>query len=163
MRIKYNKKQFDDLKRVVDSLREPIDKKTADSLGIQVVIQMKRLIRGGISPIKSIGRFPGYKNPDRYPGERKPKRPVNLTLTGKFLDALTFETIKVKSGYAPRIGYDSPKEEAKERGHREGANGQPERPTIPSVSKGEEFAATIGRIISAIFKERIKQILRKKR
>lgn len=150
------------LKQMIEGLKKPIDKRTAESLGTQVVIQMRKLIAAGISPIKSVGRFPRYKNPKRYPGDRKAKSPVNLKLSGDFLDALQPEVSPGPAGYQVTIGYEGKREELKEQGHREGANGQPSRPTIPSKRLGEEFAATIERIIMGVYRDRIRQILRKK-
>ena len=142
----------------IEGLKKPINKETAESLGLQVVLQMKKLIKSGISPIKGNGRFPRYKNPDSYPGDRKPKSPVNLELTGQMLDALTPSTKPSKSGHASVISYEGIEANKKESGHRAGVNGQPKRPTIPIDRQGESFAATIERIVIGIFKARIKQI-----
>lgn len=113
-------------------------------------------IKKGISPITG-KRFPAYKNPDKYPGGLKPPRPVNLELDGDFLADLEY---KVKTGKRPRldIGYFTSLSAKKEKGHREGANGQPKRPTIPkgkeSFSKkitleiAEEFADVLSKAIA---------------
>ena len=62
----------------------------AEKLGTMVVEESKKMIRAGISPVKGVGRFVGYKDPEKYPGTRKPARPVNLTLTGEMVDSLSF-------------------------------------------------------------------------
>lgn len=98
-------------------------------------------IKKGISPITG-KRFPAYKNPERYPGKRKPKRPVNLELTGEFLSALEFT---VRSGKNPTItiGFFDKENADKEKGHREGAGGQPKRPIIPNSSESFSKKITI--------------------
>jgi nucleoid DNA-binding protein len=136
-------------------LKSPIRKKDAEEVGKGVIAAMKDAILSGSSPIDGKGKFPPYKDPKKYPGELKPKTPVNLTLTGKFLRSLGFKTYQSSSGgYGTEIGY-SQREEVKERGHREGANKQPKRPTIPS-KQGEKFSAKIQKVIADIYKARLK-------
>lgn len=67
----------------------------------------------------------------------KKARPVNLKLYGDFLESLE---AKVR-GRIVEIGYFKRSEELKELGHREGANGQAVRPTIPRGN--EQFNAAI--------------------
>lgn len=119
--------------------------RTLKRIGEEVVAEIKRTVAKGISPISG-KRFPAYKNPARYPGDRKPKRPVNLYLTGQMLGALAF---RIKNG-AIDIYLRGAKANAKEQGHRDGANGQPKRPIIP---QGDE---TLTRGIQA----RVRAILR---
>ncbi len=76
-----------------------------------------------------------YSVQHKFPQKRE--RPVNLFLSGKFLAALTYKI----SGRRLLIGYFDESQAVKEQGHREGANGQPIRPTIPQGN--EEFSATI--------------------
>lgn len=88
----------------------------------------------GVSPITG-RRFPSYKNPDKYPGDLKGQRPVNLYLTGQFLSSLI---TRIKTGKKPTITITFSNQLAhdKESGHRTGANGQPRRPIIPQGSEG---------------------------
>ena len=83
----------------------------------------------------------------------KKARPVNLKLYGDFLEHLT---AKVRSRII-EIGYFDQKSSLKELGHREGANGQAKRPTIP-VGK-EKFNAAIEaqmlRAIDEVLKRRL--------
>lgn len=67
----------------------------------------------------------------------KKARPVNLKLYGDFLDNLE---AKVRQRVV-EIGFFKQSEALKELGHREGANGQAVRPTIPQ--KNERFNAVI--------------------
>jgi hypothetical protein len=108
-------------------------KSELDDLGFMIVEKMKELISRGISPITG-KRFPAYKDAKRYPAKQKPARPVNLWLSGDFLDSLV---ARVKGTRKPTItiGFDSQESNRKESGHREGANGQLERPIIPEGSE----------------------------
>lgn len=95
-------------------------------------------LRKDISNLKT--RYP-YSVQDKFPN--KQVRPVNLFLSGKLLEALKYKLIKGVSAKL-EIGYYDKKSILMEQGHREGANGQPERPTIPA--EGEEFNAKIMKV-----------------
>ena len=128
--------------------------------------EMKTMISKGISPIKGEGRFPAYlwagkkslarkrgakkkalnrEFSDKYPYSAmkkfpgKKERPVNLKLSGDFLNALSARVGKSRID----IGFFDKPFEDYELGHREGANGQPKRPIIPI--KGEELSPSIYR------------------
>lgn len=137
-------------------LKEPITKEDGDEMGELFVSQMRDLISKGISPIRGVGRFPGYKNPVKYPGKRKDARPVNLYLSGQMMSALGFKTKKTRDGLEVTISYQDSEAETKERGHRDGAKGQPKRPTIPLGS--EQIAVTIERSIVNLFKQILSKI-----
>lgn len=115
--------------------------------------QILERVSRGQSPIKGRGRFPGYKNPDRYPGNRKAKRPVNLKLTGDFYRALRADVRRYGTETAIQIGFADEKNALKEEGHRKGTNGQLIRPIIPLENK-EEFEP---RIVRALKREYIRQ------
>lgn len=117
----------------------------AAEVGARAVSAMKDLISGGQSPIQGKGRFPAYKNPEKYPGKKKPHSPVNLRLTGEMLDSLGFVVLPEPGGkgFSVSIGYNSVQSTLKESGHREGVNGQPKRPTIPDATRGERFASSV--------------------
>lgn len=157
LHAKINAAQFKRFREKLAELKKPINRDTAIAVNKAVIAEMKDMITKGISPIEGTGRFPGYKNPKKYPGKKKPKTPVNLTLTGKMLKALKGFVEPTKSGYASVIQYTGG-EEVKEEGHREGANKQPKRPTIPLINKGENFAQRILRVISRIYRDRIKTL-----
>jgi hypothetical protein len=158
MRVRVTDKGFQDFVKKLDDLKNPVDRNTAKELGDSVRSEMLDMIQKGISPIRGNGRFPRYKNPKRYPGDQKPKTPVNLRLTGEFLSSLSLRLYKSDSGFGIEVFYKGEENEVKELGHRDGANGQPKRPTIPS-RRGEQFAARITRIIRDIFQSRINTIL----
>lgn len=122
--------------------------------GDAMVDAIKDRIAKGRSPIAPSRFFKKYIKPKRYPGKRKPKTPVNLELSGKFLKSLK---AIVSMGEKPRIrvGFNSKKSILKEKGHREGANGQEKRPIIPT--KNEQF----GRKIQEEFLNSVQKILKK--
>ena len=80
-----------------------------------------------------------YSVQGKYPG-KKP-RPVNLYLSGDFLNALTFQMKRVGKKMKLTIGWFDAAQAIKEKGHREGAGGQPKRPTLPVGD--EKFNQTI--------------------
>lgn len=137
----------------MEEFKKPIDRKTAESVGETVIEMMKDMISKGISPIAGESRFSPYKNPKKYPGKKKGKRPVNLKLTGEFLDSLTDKAKSSQSGYDTEIGFYDKLSQDKEKGHREGAGGQPKRPIIPSST--EKVAVKIEREVLKIYKERL--------
>lgn len=156
-----------DLKKIRDEIesasRKALSNNDLQKIGNEVVKEMKEFISGGISPIQGKGRFPGYKDPKKYPANqrknypRKRARPVNLELSGDFLKSLSSKPI---SGGNPKIeiGY-STSESIKEQGHRDGANGQPKRPTIPEGT--EKFNKSIEKNIIEGAREAISRFLKK--
>lgn len=158
-------KKLQALQKRLQEINGAIDSKTAKKLGNNVVKEMKSLISKGISPVKSSrfkARFPGYKNPRRYPGDRKQKRPVNLRLTGQMLKALDSKVKKDGRNYTSVIGYFDDEAAQKELGHRKGTNKQLKRPTIPLGSAQENWAARINKIILQTYNDAIKKITGKK-
>lgn len=109
----------------------------------QILLAQKEAVRKGLA--NTSNRYPF--TPEAIRLGKKP-RPVNLILTGDFLLALEKSVTKSAEGIGLEIGFFEEKEAVKEQGHREGANGQPERPIIP-VGR-EEFAQTI---LNAVFKK----------
>lgn len=76
-------------------------------------------------------RFGHY--PYNQPSELgKKARPVNLYLYGQMLSSLIPKpAVRVAKGFMVEIGFFNKQAVDKELGHREGINGQPERPMIP--------------------------------
>ena len=126
------------IKKINDALKKNIKPRDAKRIGEGVIGEMKSFIAKGQSPIKEVGKYKPYKNPEKYPGNRKPHRPVNLELTGQQLNALKWRLDRRKV----RVGYlNSELARKKESGHAEGVNSQPKRPTIPA--RGQNFRKTI--------------------
>lgn len=165
--IKESIKRIEALKQKLTQLKNPTDRQTAQTLGEAVIEQMKGLVSKGISPISG-KRFPGYKNQgtgkgypysvaSKYPSKKD--RPVNLFLSGDFMNSLDMRIKRESgSGYFPNIGFYDSLSKDKERGHRDGANGQPERPIIPEGS--ETFSQTITRIIASTYRQMVRKILK---
>lgn len=152
------KRDLEALRRELKKYEAPINKKTADLIGKTVVQRIKDLVKVGLSPVKGFpARFPRYKNPDKYPGDRKNKTPVNLNLTGQMLKNLIFQSAKRGKNYFVSIGYLRDDFAAdKESGHRDGVNGQPKRPTIPQGR--ETFREAILVDVQEIIEERLENL-----
>lgn len=139
-------------------------------VGSQTIREMKKLIKKGISPIRAQdggGKFKRYKPSylaqiKRSNGifSEKKKTPVNLKLTGKFLRALTSEPRRDGRGFGTRIFYRGKKEQLKEQGHRDGANGQRKRPTLPQGS--EKWRSAIEKQFKKIYVDAMRKFLRKR-
>lgn len=164
--IRYNQSDIDKLKKKLEELKAPVKQNDAREMGKRVVAKMLALIRSGTSPIEGRGKFPAYRGGYRkaisrgyFPG--KNLTPVNLTLDGAFLESLTSGTVKRESGFGASIGFNDRLSQDKERGHREGANGQARRPVIPQPGRGESFVSSIKAIYIGILKDIIKRASRK--
>lgn len=148
---KFNQADFERKVRLAIQEKGDLSKLKPGSLkeiGDSLVKEMKTRIASGISPITG-KRFPSYKNPKKYPGKKKPPRPVNLKLTGDFLKSLV---AKVKTGKKPviTITFNDNESFDKEQGHREGANGQRIRPIIPQGQ--ENFTDGILAAVRQVFR-----------
>ena len=133
-------------------LRRILNANVLAEIGETIVDAMKKDISQGRSPIEGEGAFPAYKKPDKYPGKRKPHRPVNLKLKGEMLSALQYRINQAK--IAVTILYRTRKAQLKELGHREGANRQPQRPTIPVDQ--ESFTPTIRKKAQAVIDKAVR-------
>lgn len=133
-----------------------MDRATATEVGKSIVENIKDMTAAGASPIAGNGKFPAYKHPDKYPGSRKSKSPVNLRLSGDFMDSLRSQTVSLgNDAYGVQITYGAG-ESVKERGHRDGANSQPKRPTLPQGK--ESFAQKIKDAYTKIIQDRISKL-----
>ena len=154
------------LLRKLESLRQPIDRKTAKDLGEWVVKGIRDLTASGTSTVREFGRkMPAYRGSYRrriirggFPGKRL--RPVNLRLTGKFMRSLKSRVKKSKGGFSPIVGYFNAKESAKEEGHRQGTNKQAKRPTLPTSS--ESFHRAIEKMITKHLRDRLRAVINKR-
>lgn len=142
-----------------DALKKRLDPKKLRKADLEAAARrcvdaMKAMIAKGVSPISG-SRFPAYKNPDRYPGDLKAHTPVNLKLTGKFLDDLRGEVV-TSPELGVRFWFRTKKSELKERGHREGERGQPKRPILPEGN--ERFAQSLRAAFSKEFKRLLEKL-----
>ena len=168
MKARINKSDLRRFITRVEGVKSAFSSSDAKDTAKEVVAEMKDMILKGISPVKSVGRFPAYlragekgKYPDnqrrKYPAKRQ--RPVNLKLSGDFLKALRYRVFSGKNGSYFEIGYYDEDSIKKEEGHALGWNGQPQRPTIPDDG---EFAERIQRIIFNGFKRAVSAFVKKK-
>ena len=179
--------------KIPKDMQKLFNRDEAKDLADDVIKEMKDMIAKGISPIKEKGRFPEYKGVTKtrvaksqaktkgekeavkkaqkkaYPysvqskfPEKKP-RPVNLELTGSMLSNLVFKLRHTLKGWMPEVGYFDEESVKKEQGHREGANGQPQRPTIPDQKEDERFAARIEMIFRRHIKNAVDKFLENKK
>lgn len=125
-------------------------------IGAEVIVQMKRFIAIGTSPVLGEQRFPSYKDKDKYPGGKKNSKPVNLYLKGDMLAALAFRVIR----QGVTIGIFDTKEADKAKTHLYGLNGVPKRKFMP-IEVGDEFIVTIQRSIRTLYARLISDIIRK--
>lgn len=153
-----------------------INKKFADQVGKTVVAEMKRNIGNGVSPVRGFGKFESYASQrgveggypknvkNKYPNKKT--RPINLTLSGKYLKELGHWFDRgFSSGARIMIGFSkgAPSKRTKDLldAHNKGGNKFiPRRPHMPRASKGEKFTVSIDEKIVALFKQRIQAIIK---
>lgn len=149
-------------------------KKTVDAQFIQDVQrdvvdgEIKRMIAGGTSPVDGYEdrRFPGYKDPKKYPGDKKAKRPANLNLTGAMLSF--YKAVRV-SGTRLTLGIstDAP-EDVKVRAvaNNVGTTNDAGQPAIRARRfvpiKGETFRISVLRKLKNLYARRIRTLLSSK-
>lgn len=135
-----------------------IQKGVNDEVGRVVVEKVKEYVAAGVSPVKGEGKFEPYKNPIRYPGDRKSRLPVNLYLTGRMLAAL-------KWWDSPRgltIGFKDPSstEHKIAETHNEGTQDNvPQRKFLPTA-QGDEFTERITNAIRQVYAKFLSDIIR---
>lgn len=149
------------VKEKLQDLRSPLTKKDAEQIGKAVVQEMKVMIAKTQSPIAGDGKFPALKPNYRKwkQGQGEPGIP-NLKLTGKFLADLGHKAFTQSGRWVLSVGFTKQSERVKERGHREGVNGQRKRPIIPQ--DGEKFARQIQQRILEIAIVAVKRVTRRK-
>lgn len=146
-----------DIMKKLERFLRPQD---AEKIGKALVQESKDFISKGISPVRGERRFAGYKNPARYPGGRKPKRPVNLELTGEMLDNLRFR-LKGDRTIEYGIFSDAPEDvKIRARVHNSGERSDiAQRQFIPD-QPGDEFAVAIMRVLMRLYEKRIGDVIR---
>lgn len=169
LKFKIDQRSVEKFKQSLTKLANPVDSRTASTVGKVVVRGMKNSISKGISPIRGPGikaRLPGYRDSyvrviRRGRGDFRGKRtrPVNLKLTGDFLKALMSRVIRVKGENVSQIKFRTREAELKELGHRKGTNNQRKRPIIPI--RKEQMNATITLSIVKIYEALIQSIIKK--
>jgi hypothetical protein len=121
----------------------------------------QRLIASGQSPIRGDGRFTKYKNEAKYPGKRKPRRPVNLNLTGEMLRYLRAWIDGNKLYFGFRATGTPEDVLVRAKAHQEGTADMAARPMVPT--DGREFAVSIQKAVNDIYVSSLRAIIRASR
>lgn len=148
----------DFMNKLKDLNKVLVTKAFAAEVGTMVVEESRHAIRAGLSPVQGVGRFEGYKDPAKYPGELKPARPVNLALTGEMLSHLNYREEGGKLLYGIFDDEVSQKVMAMVDTHNRGTHDHvPQRQFIPA--KGEAFIVSIQLKIKELYRKRIAEKL----
>ena len=137
---------------ILDNIEKLLDPGTADEVGETIVEGAKEMIADGISPVRGHGRFESYKDKDKYPGNQKPPKPVNLNLSGDMLKAFTFERTNPQTVKVGIIGA-SDEIETRAKAHNSGTDDMAMRRFIPQA--GEEWAVSIMRKLREVYRKRL--------
>ena len=139
-------------------LREVRSESSNKRVGELIVTEMRKSMGAGLSPVRGEGRFVGYKDRKKYPGDLKAARPVNLHLTGDMWNALTYWSV---SGRLV-ICFQDRDEAKKAQSHNQGTRHIPRRHFMPTEN-GEELNVTITRAVRNLYAEILSDIIRKNR
>lgn len=123
------------------------------------------LIDKGLSPVKGNRSFAKYKNPKKYPGKLKQSNKPNLKLTGEMLSNYKAKTsIRERLSVTVGIHKDASARSRLLAGvHNNGDNPNiVMRPFVPKQSDGETFTARINSAVRKLFREIIREALKKK-
>lgn len=101
-------------------------------------------------------RLQKYKDPDKYPANRKKARPVNLYLTGQMMKALTTQVVIEEDSFGINVFFNNLTETEKYITHHYGLHGVPSRKIIP-IDDGEEFSKKVNRYIRNLFNDLIQR------
>lgn len=135
-----------------------MDNTTSNILGKTIVEEALDNIAQGISPVRGYGRFERYKDRKKYPGDRKPARPVNLWLSGAMLRAYWYRLGRQKNSIEVGIVRGSLSEKNKASYHNEGTEHMAQRKITPG--EGEEWSVTIMRAIRDVYSNRLANLIR---
>ena len=141
------------LKSIQAELSKP---STQTFIANSVIDLTKKFIATGTSPVLGERRFVPYKDKDKYPGDKKNSRPVNLYLSGQMLDAITFRLLK----NSIQIGIWDKDQRKKAETHMFGLNGVPQRKFLP-VEQGDQFNVTIARSMRSLYEKIVRGIIKK--
>ncbi len=142
----------------IKKLEGLVNDKLTQDVGLMMVSESKRLIASGQSPVKGVGRFAPYKNPEKYPGGLKAARPVNLSLTGTMLSYLGYRKVgkTIEVGILPGAPR---KVQTIARVHNTGERADiPRRQFIPD--KGQEFVASISVKMRELIRKRVLELIK---
>lgn len=155
---------------LTNKLKQTVDSKFIQDMQTEVIDgEIKKMIAAGVSPVDSYEgsrRFRGYKNPKKYPADKKAKRPVSLWLSGVMLSF--YKAVRV-SGTRLTLGIPTnAPHEVKVRAlannvgtaTEDGREAIPPRRFIPL--KGETYRISVLRKMKNLYARRIKSLLSSK-
>lgn len=124
---------------ILEELGQLNDGRMQDDVGRVVIDKAKNRISRGLSPVKGEPAFEKYANPEKYPGKRKAKSPVNLNLSGKMLKDFGFRRGENGSTEFTMIGGEETEKRAGY--HNDGTDKMAKRRFIPD--DGQTFTDDI--------------------
>lgn len=140
-------------------LTEMVDGFVTDDLANEIGETLKEgvvdALSKGISPVEGARRFEKYKDPDIYPGKKKPKRPVNLYLSGALYSSFSF----FRRGSQVVFGIFDKKVAEYAEAHQEGTKHMAQRQILPGP--GEQFQVSILRKVLAIYTAKMSAMINK--
>lgn len=129
--------------------------------------EILRLINNGLSPVKGYRALAKYKDPKKYPAGKKQSNKANLYLSGEMLSSYKAKAFKDYNKLAISVGIhddETVRNQTLAKVHNTGSNPHiARRPFVPLQSRGETFTARINAAIRRIFRDTIRNALRKGR
>jgi hypothetical protein len=141
-----------DITKAVDGL---ITQDFVDEMGSTIKQGMLDAMAAGKSPVAGEGNFEPYADPKKYPGGRKPARPVNLKLTGRLWEAIRW----YRNRDSVVIGIADPEVAKYAEAHNEGLGHMPKRQFLPGP--GEVFLPAILDKALALYRKSLSAIINK--
>lgn len=159
-KVRFNNLKFksDSAKLTNNVINQAFDDSTIRRIQTELVDGIvKPQIAVGQSPVRGWGRFDNYKNPDKYPGKKKSKRPVNLNLTDTMMSYYT----AWRSGVGVKIGLSGASKRVRDyaKANNEGTENIPARRFIPLTKQSEQFSVTFMSKFKKILSERIAKLI----
>jgi hypothetical protein len=129
-------------------------------LGDAIVSEIQNDLDKGNSPVRGERRLEQYKDTKKYPGGRKPNRPVNLSLTGEMRRYIRSEVVSGRA--AVRVGLlNAPQDvQARAIAHLKGTPHMAQRKFLP-WEEGDQLTVRIQRRLISIYQERLARLIAK--
>lgn len=137
-----------------------VNSKFINEINSQVIPEVKRFMAAGLSPVQGKPRFVQYKDKFKYPGKRKPSRPVNLKLSGDLYSVYVAAKKTSHSFFMGISSLASDKIKTYAKANNLGTDELSERRFIPIG--GETYKVTIMRMIKNLIARRIAEIIKNK-
>jgi hypothetical protein len=145
--------QIDAIMRFSEAIKAASARELQNELQNVIHSEILGVIDKGLSPVKGYRNFAKYKNPKRYPADRKPSNKPNLRLTGEMLANYKAKA-QVRNELSATMGIH---QDASERSqlltkvHNDGTKHIAMRRFIPKQSAGETYTAKINAAIRRAF------------